>query len=150
MEFYRAAKPARQVPIIPLIDILAILLIFLIVSSTFKKKRPVMKINLPTVENLPTATVTEARTTIAVSPEGETSLDGAPVPEGFLVEYLEVFIEKSPESRFELEADQGITLDQLLHVWDALTKVGVSVADVPTRINVAGGESAEPTGEDTE
>ena len=143
MEFYRPAKPARQVPIIPLIDILAILLIFLIVSSTFKKKRPVVKINLPTVENLPTATVTDPRAVLAVSSEGEITLDGSPVLDGFLEDYIQVFREKNPERKLELEADEGITLDQLLRVWDVLTKVGVPIAEVPTRIKVATEESGK-------
>ncbi len=96
MEFPRTAHTARQVPIIPLIDILAILLIFFIVSSAPKRKRNVMKLSLPTVENLPTAAVTDARVVLAVNKEGRVTLDGAPVPAGFLVEYFEIFIEKNP------------------------------------------------------
>jgi biopolymer transport protein ExbD len=150
MEFPRTAHTARQVPIIPLIDILAILLIFFIVSSAPKRKRNVMKLSLPTVENLPTASVSDARVVIAVSREGQVTLDGAPVPAGFLVEYLEIFLEKNPGRKFELEADEGITLDQLLKMWEGLTKVGVPVGEVPTRIKIAGESAEQPSSEESE
>ena len=33
-------------------------------------------------------------------------------------------------------ADQGVTLEQLFGVWDALTEVGIRIKDVPARIEL--------------
>jgi len=143
MEFYRPQTKQLSIPILPLIDILAILLIFLIVTTTFKKKRPVFTIDLPTVQALPSTTITEERVILGVSGEGEISLAGLNVPEGLLVDYLKVYLEKNPGSKLELEADQGVTLNQLFGVWDALTEAEVPIKEVPARIRIPGGPESE-------
>ena len=53
MEFHRVQRSRAQVPIVPMIDILFILLVFFIVSTTFKKPREVLQIELPTVKEIP-------------------------------------------------------------------------------------------------
>jgi biopolymer transport protein ExbD len=143
MEFYRPQTKQLSIPILPLIDILAILLIFLIVTTTFKKKRPVFTIDLPTVQALPSTTITEERVILGVSGEGEISLAGLRVPEGLLVDYLKVYLENNPGRKLELEADQGVTLNQLFGVWDALTEADVPIKEVPARIRIPGGPESE-------
>ena len=138
MEFYRPQKKPLSIPILPLIDILAILLIFLIVTTTFKKKRPVFTIDLPTVQALPSTTIIDERVILGVNGEGEISLAGLSVPEGLLAEYLKVYLETNPGSKLELEADQGVTLNQLFGVWDALTEAEVPIKEVPARIRIPG------------
>jgi nucleoside-diphosphate-sugar epimerase len=41
-----------------------------------------------------------------------------------------------PGRKLELEADRRLPLERLLQVWDALTKAGIPVTDVPARIKV--------------
>ena len=38
--------------------------------------------------------------------------------------------------KLELEADKQIPLEKLLQVWDALTRAGIQIKDVPARIRL--------------
>lgn len=143
MEFYRPRRKPLTVPIIALIDIFAVLLIFFIVSMTFKKPRPILTIDLPVVEEVPTDMVTEERSVLALAPDGRVTLDQLEVPDGLLVEFLNVFQTQNPGKRMELKADQAVSLKQLFKVWDALTEAGIEIKDVPARIQMPAG-----TGED--
>lgn len=136
MEFYRPQRKQSQVPIVPMIDILFILLIFFIVATTFKKPRPVLQIELPTVREVPTVTETESRSTLSISAEGVVSLDSLRIPNGLLEAYLKAFLKENPGRKLELEADRRLPLEELLGVWDSLTKAGILIKDVPARIKL--------------
>lgn len=137
MEFHRPKRKPIVVPIIPLIDIIAMLLIFFIVSTTFKKPRPILTIDLPTVKEMPSQTLLGERAVLAVSADGRVTLEQTEVPEGLLAAWLSVFKEKNPDSELELKADQGVTLQQLFAIWDALTEAGIEIKDVPARIQLS-------------
>lgn len=137
MEFHRVQRNRAQVPIVPMIDILFILLVFFIVSTTFKKPREVLQIELPTIKEIPSDTVTDTRSIIAVDAVGNITLDTLIVPEGLLGTYLKVFQKQNPDRKLELEADRRVPLERLLEIWDALGKVGISIKDVPARIKVS-------------
>ena len=143
MQFYRPQRKQLTVTIIPLIDIFAILLIFFIVSTTFKKPRPILTIDLPTVKEMPSQTVVDERAVLAVAPDGTMSLDQLEVPPGLLVEFLGVYQQKYPGRQFELKADEAVSLKQLFVIWDALTKAGIEIKDVPARIQVPSEEKEE-------
>ncbi len=136
MNFYRPKSTRSQVAIIPLIDILFVLLIFFIVSTAFKKPRDVLRIELPTVHEIPTDTVGDVRSTIAVDVDGHITLDSLAVPEGLLESYLAAYQKQNPGRKLELEADRNIPLERLLKVWDSLTKAGIQIKDVPARIKL--------------
>lgn len=138
MEFHRVQKSRAQVPIVPMIDILFILLVFFIVSTTFKKPREVLRIELPTIKEIPSETVTDTRSVIAVDAVGNITLDTLLVPEGLLGTYLAVFQKQNPGRKLELEADRRVPLERLLQIWDALGKAGISISEVPARIKVGG------------
>jgi biopolymer transport protein ExbD len=122
-----------------MIDILFILLVFVIVSSTFKKPREVLQIELPTVKEIESKKVTDTRSVIAVDALGNITLDSLAVPEGLLSTYLTAFQNQNPGRKLELEADRRLPLERLLLVWDALSKAGIRINEVPARIK-AGGE----------
>jgi biopolymer transport protein ExbD len=61
------------------------------------------------------------------------------VPEGLLGSYLTAFQNQNPGRKLELEADRRLPLERLLQVWDALSKAGIKINEVPARIK-AGGE----------
>lgn len=134
MRFHRPPRKRAEVPIVPMIDILFILLVFFIVSTTFKKPRNVLRIELPTVHEVPSDAISETRSVLAIAPDGKITLDSLAVPNGLLEPYLTAFQKQNPGRKLELEADQKLPLGQLLMVWDALTKVGIPVKDVPARI----------------
>lgn len=136
MEFYRLPENRAQVPIVPLIDILFILLVFFIVSTTFKKPREILQIELPTIKEIPSETVTETRSIIAVDARGKITLDSLLIPEGLLGNYLTVFQKQNPGRKLELEADRRLPLEKLLEIWDALSKAGIEIKNVPARIKI--------------
>lgn len=119
-----------------MIDILFILLVYFIVSTTFKKPRDVLRIELPTVREIPFDQVVETRSVIGVDALGNISLDSLSVPEGLLGSYLAAYQKQNPGRKLELEADKKLPLERLLSVWDALTKAGIQIKDVPARIKI--------------
>ncbi|MGA0898859.1 MAG: ExbD/TolR family protein [Luteolibacter sp.] len=137
MQFYRIQRKRAEVPIVPMIDILFVLLVFIIVSTTFKKKRHTLRIDFPTVKEVPSEQMSDTRSVIAVDALGNIILDGVPVPEGLLEAYLTAFQNQNPGRKLELEADRRLPLERLLQVWDALTKAGIAINEVPARIKVA-------------
>jgi biopolymer transport protein ExbD len=139
MQFYRIQKKRSEVPILPLIDILFILLVYVIVTTNPKKPREILQIELPTINEIPSETVSDSRSVIAVDAEGNITLDTLLVPEGLLGPYLSAFQKQNPGRKLELEADRRLALEKLLNIWDALGKAGISIKEVPARIKVGGG-----------
>lgn len=136
MKFYRPAKIRHNIQVIPMIDILLILLIYFAVSTVFKKPRDVLSIDLPTVRDIPSDTVSETRSIISIDALGNIRLDGLAVPEGLLESYLAAYQKQNPGRKLELEADKRLPLERLLSVWDSLIKAGIQIKDVPARIKL--------------
>lgn len=136
MRFHRLKTTRSQIAIIPMIDILFVLLVFFIVSTAFKKPRNVLHIEIPTVREIASDQVADARSVIAVDALGNITLDTLAVPEGLLQSYLAAYQKQNPGRKLELEADRKLPLERLLQVWDALTKAGIPIKDVPARIMV--------------
>ncbi len=136
MHLSRIQRTRSQVPIVPMIDILFILLVFFIVSTTFKRPRDVLRIELPTVREIPSEQVADERSVIAVDALGNITLDSLAVPEGLLQPYLAAFQRQNPGRKLELEADKSLSIERLFGVWEALTEAGIEVKDVPARIQV--------------
>lgn len=136
MQLHRIQRKRAEIPIVPMIDILFILLVYLVVTTEAKKPRNVMRIEIPTVREIPSETVTDARSVIAVDGLGNVTLDSLAVPEGLLQSYLAAYRKQNPGRKLELEADRKLPLERLLQVWDALTKAGIGIKDVPARIKV--------------
>jgi biopolymer transport protein ExbD len=136
MHFHRPVRKRSEVPIVPMIDILFILLIFFIVSTQFKKPRTVLRIELPTVREVASDKVADARSVIAADAEGHITLDSLKVPEGLLQSYLAAYQKQNPGRKLELEADRKLSLENLLGIWDSLIKAGIEIKEVPARIRL--------------
>ena len=136
MHFPRPVRSRSQVQIIPMIDVLIFLLIFLIISTQFKKPRNVLRIELPTVREVPSDTLADVRSVISVDAEGRITLDTLNVPEGLLQSYLAAYQKQNPGRKLELEADRKLPLERLLGIWDSLLKAGIPIKDVPARIRL--------------
>jgi biopolymer transport protein ExbD len=136
MHFRRITRSRSQVPIVPMIDILFILLVYLVVTTEAKKPRNVLRIELPTVREVASDKIADARSVIAVDAAGNITLDSLAVPEGLLESYLAAYQKQNPGRKLELEADKSLPLERLLAVWDALTKAGIEIKDVPARIRM--------------
>ncbi|MEO5712342.1 MAG: biopolymer transporter ExbD [Luteolibacter sp.] len=138
MRFHRPKTTRTQIAVIPMIDILFVLLVFFIVSTAFKKPRDALRIELPTVREIPSDKVSDTRSVIAVDALGNITLDSLAVPEGLLESYLIAYQKQNPGRKLELEADKKLPLERLLGVWDSLTKAGIEIKDVPARIKLPG------------
>ncbi len=137
MKFERPVRRSRGIMIMPLIDILFVVLIFFIVTTTKREKRPILRIELPTVKAVPVDKVTAPSSVLAVDQAGNVSLDAVKVPDPELLEaYLRAYVKENPGRKLELEADKGLPLEKLLAVWDALTRAGIPIKDVPARIRL--------------
>lgn len=137
MKFDRPVRRSRGIPVMPLIDILFVVLIFLVVTTSFRKKRPVLRIELPTVKEIPTDTVVASSSILSVDKSGAVSLDSVQVPDVTLLDaYLKAYVKQNPGRKLELEADKELPLEKLLMVWDALTRAGIPIKDVPARIRL--------------
>jgi biopolymer transport protein ExbD len=137
MRFEHPVRKPRGVPVVPMIDLLFVILIFLVVSTTFKKPRSVLPIELPTVKEVSGSSVVDARSVLALDKEGKITLDAVAVPDVLLLDsYLKAFVKENPGRKLELEADKQVPLEKLLGVWDALTRAGIAIKDVPARIRL--------------
>jgi biopolymer transport protein ExbD len=137
MKFERPARRSRGIMIMPMIDILFVVLIFFIVTTVPKKPRSILRIALPTVKDVPSATVVESSSILSVDKLGAVSLDAVPVPDVALLDaYLKAYVKENPGRKLELEADKELPLEKLLAVWDALTRAGIPIKDVPARIRL--------------
>lgn len=134
MKIYTKRRQRPAVPIVTLIDILAILLIFFIVTTTFKTKESLVKVNLPKSSELEGETVPEARTVLALGKDGAVSFGDQFVPLDELPSVLRQFRETSPDAELELKADEGAPLGLMVEVWDAATRAGLEIGDLPLRI----------------
>ncbi len=134
MKFYHKRRQRPAVPIITLIDILAILLIFFIVTTTFKKRESLVKVNLPKSSEMATAGDAGARISLALGRDGSVSLGDQIVPMENLSAALQSFRQQNPNQELELKADEGAPLGLMVEVWDAATKAGLEIGELPLRI----------------
>ncbi|MFC4994133.1 ExbD/TolR family protein [Rubritalea tangerina] len=131
MQFYRPRKPIPAIPIVSLIDILVILLIFFIVTMQPKQKRTILDISMPVVGDMPTKQVQDIRSVLALSKDGEITLDSVRIHESMLDGYLAQL--KTENRKLELEMDKQVRLEQMIMVSEALTRAGFE-SNLPTRV----------------
>jgi len=128
------------IPIVALVDILIITLLFIVATTTFRKAKPKMQmqINLPQSSGLGTTAPTkEVRKTLAITQDKKVLLDGTEVADVDLTAALKHMKANDPSARLELQADQNTPLGMLVKVWDALKTAGFPISDVPARIQRA-------------
>jgi len=134
VKFYSKRRQRPAVPIVTLIDILAILLIFFIVTTTFKRRDSLVKVNLPTSSELSPQGDAAMRTPLALGKDGQVSLGERLVPMEQLAAALIRFREDNPTATLELKADEGAPLGLMIGVWDAATRAGIDIGELPLRI----------------
>ncbi|CAN5157596.1 hypothetical protein BH23VER1_BH23VER1_23150 [soil metagenome] len=137
MQFYTKKRSRPVVPIVSLIDILAILLIFFIVTTTFKERKAMLAIDLPSTKTLVTSFETTERLAIAIRADEVIYLGDQEIDVEELAAELAALIAARPEAQLELKADEAVPLRLLVRVWDNITTAGFKIKDVPARIIVA-------------
>jgi len=134
VQFFVRKRARPVVPIISLIDILAILLIFFAATSTFRKNRAAMSVNLPKAGALATPLADGERVPLIMKSAGEMVLGESPVTLSDLAGVLADLRAARPDARLELQADEQLPVGTLVAVWDALTRAGFSIKEIPTRL----------------
>lgn len=111
--------------IVSLIDILAILLIFFIVTTTFKKNVPQLKISLPESKSAAAAEVKEEPVMLEIKDEQTLQLDGQPVTIEALAVELRRVNEAQHERGIAMQADESVPFRVIVRVIDALRDAGI-------------------------
>ncbi len=134
MKFYTRKRKSPVVPLVSLIDILAILLIFFIVTTTFKQQESLLKVNLPKSTEMAGTSLTEARIALALTVDGAISLGTETLTLEQVPAALQALKTSNPGAKLEMKADSETSLGLMVKLWDAATKAGVEINDIPLRI----------------
>jgi len=134
MNFVKKHNRRPAVPIISLIDILAILLIFVVLTHDLSEEKAFANITPPTSAALAVARSPESRLELAITPDAKYMLGAAAVASAELGSRLKQLKDERPDAKLELKADEDAPLKALVLAWDALTRAGFRVNDVPSRI----------------
>lgn len=126
MRFYTRKRRNPSIIIVSLIDILAILLIFFIVTTTFRKDLPSLKINLPESKTAEVAAAQENEPLVLrVKSEKEISLGDQPVTIEDLAAQLRSARAQAPDRPFQMQADRDAPFGLVVKVMDALKEAGI-------------------------
>ncbi len=123
--FYTRKRRSPVLVIVSLIDILAILLIFFIVTTTFKKNIPQLKIALPESKSAAAAENKEEPLILEVKDEQTMQLDGRPVTMEALAVELRSANEANPTRGIALQADESVPFRVIVGIIDALREAGI-------------------------
>ena len=134
MNFHVRRRRSPVLQIINMIDILIILLIFLVVSTSFKESHSVLNVSVPVSDALALGTDSERRTGISLTKEGKVYLDDREVPAAETATALASLRSARPNAKLDLRIDENVPFGTIIKVWDALTKAGYKVGDVPARV----------------
>lgn len=124
MKFAVRKRRAPSIIIVSLVDILTILLIFFVVSTTFRKDQPEVKINLPESKTATTAPAELEHAVVSVDANDEVKLDGKVIA----IDELETAVKNLSETRrgtLALQADKKASFGTIVKVMDALKLAGV-------------------------
>ena len=123
--FYTRKRRSPVLVIVSLIDILAILLIYFIVTTTFKKNIPQLKIALPESKSAAAAENKEEPLMLEVKDEQTMQLDGRPVTMEALAAELRSANEANPARGIALQADESVPFRVIVGIIDALRDAGI-------------------------
>ncbi len=136
MQFYARSRRKPTIIIVSLIDILAILLIFFIVTTTFKRDQPQVKINLPESSSAVAAPAEVEPMLISIDNNDQVYVDGELVDLVQLGDAIADVIENFPQRGFALQADKEAGFGVVIRVIDIFQENGIS--DLPAFTDVLG------------
>ena len=135
MNFHQKRRRSPVLQIISMIDILIILLIFLVVNTTFKEAQSALNVSLPSSKELALgAPADTGRLSLVVTKDEKIFLADVEMPVAGLPAALSQMKATRPDARLELKVDEKASFGLLIQLWDALTKAGFKVNDVPARV----------------
>jgi biopolymer transport protein ExbD len=124
MNFAVRKRRAPLIIIVSLVDILIILLIFFVVSTSFKRDQPEVKINLPESKTAKKLPAELDHVLVSIDENDEVKLDGRVIS----IDALETAVRDLPEARkstLALQADRKASFGTIIKIMDALKLGGV-------------------------
>ncbi len=122
------------VPIVSLIDILAILLIFVILTWRPREVKVYADITPPSSGALAARAAEERRVELAITSDMRFWLAGREVAADGFAAALAALKADDPGVKLELKTDEDAPLKALVFAWDALTRAGFELKDIPSRL----------------
>jgi biopolymer transport protein ExbD len=111
--------------IVSLIDIFAILLIFVIVSTTFKKELPAVKIRLPESKTSYVVEEGDASVVLSLGANGDLFLGARKIEIAELKGAVQELNRRDEKTRLAISADENVPVKTMFAVWDTLQEAGV-------------------------
>lgn len=125
MRFHIRSKRKPTIIIVSLVDILTILLIFFVVSTTFKKIQPIMKVSLPEAGSADAVPSQEpVLITVTPPPSEKVFLNGREISLDDLGVRLRQEREKNPDVKIALQSDKKASFGLVVKVMDTARKAG--------------------------
>ncbi len=145
MRFRRKAKRSPIINLVSLIDILCIVLIFFVVTSTFKRDEPQIKLDLP--KSTEAKTVEQATPEIITVTEDEkVYLGEKPVDPDDLGKLLKAKKDAEPGAKFALKASKKAPFEIVVKVMDAVKFAGIDALPTYTAEKDGSDSGAAATG----
>jgi biopolymer transport protein ExbD len=137
MNLSRRRRPSPVIPIVALVDILVITLLFIVATTTFRKRKTQMKVNLPTASKLgASAPAQDTRKSLTITKEKKFFLDGEEIAQADLVDALKKLKASTPAVKLELVPDGDAPHGLWVAALDALVASGFA-SDTTTLIQRA-------------
>jgi biopolymer transport protein ExbD len=125
MRFHQKKKRSPVINIVSLIDILCLLLIFFIVTTTFKKDEPVVKIDLPESSQAQKTGDTDVPSILSVNGPDQVFLDGKQISLADLAETLRQRSAEKPGWKVAMRADKAAAFGTIIKIMDAAKSAGI-------------------------
>ncbi len=121
-------KRAPSVIIVSLIDVLLVVLIFLMVSTTFKKDLPSLRLSLPESKQAKAGSTDPKQpfTVVISSNTPYLYLQGQPVTMDRLQNELNAATKKDPQTKLSIKADKHAPFGEVIRVIDAAKAANVA------------------------
>ncbi len=125
MKFHVRSKRKPTIIIVSLVDILTILLIFFVVTTTFKKTQPILKIELPEAGSGESVLAQEPLLiTVAPAPSERILIGNEEIALNQLEARLKKERKSRPEIKIALRSDKKASFGLVVKVMDIARKAG--------------------------
>lgn len=135
MVIYTRKATAPGISIVPMLDILTILLIFFIVHTEFKRQVNVLDIALPQTHNIAGKKGDKNQVLLEVADDGTIALDGKVITTDKLPTTVQDIRSARPDATVQISAARGVSMGRFIQIMDILNTAGLTVEEVPVRID---------------
>ena len=127
-------RTAPAVIIVSLIDVLIVVLIFLMVSTSFKKQEPILKLALPDSKEARPGTSADAKPLVISITTNYPFIyfENKPVMLDRLQNELIAAVKKNPQTKASVKADKNAPVGELVRVIDACKAAQVAGLSIVT------------------